>query len=336
MSAKHVFWTTSTGVVILAALAYLAWRVAGKPPYTGWYDLGRTVVVVFAALGAIPAGYIAYRRQKTLETQREDAARTEQRLKTAEETRQLELATADRRADAKDFRTRYTEAAAQLGHDKPAVRLAGVHAMAQLADDWGLVDIAQRQTCVDILCAYICLPPPAKAVPDLAAETDSQLIRDPAETRVPETIVRVISQHLQVAGDGWTGLNFDFTGADFSSGRWDFRRSNFSDGTVRFDRATFSGGTVDFSKTSFSGAVVSFNGAIFSSATISFIGAEFTGAVSFNGATFAGGRVNFGAAMFASRVRFDHEATFSGSIVDFWGRDHQQGGSIRSTTGQSS
>jgi hypothetical protein len=42
----------------------------------------------------------------------------------------------------------------QLGDDQPAVRLAGLHAMAGLADDWK----QNRQTCVDVLCAYLRLP----------------------------------------------------------------------------------------------------------------------------------------------------------------------------------
>ncbi|WP_201732362.1 hypothetical protein [Acidithrix sp. C25] len=39
-------------------------------------------------------------------------------------------------------------------HEKAAVRLAGVTAMARLAHDWG----TQRQMCVDVLCAYLLMP----------------------------------------------------------------------------------------------------------------------------------------------------------------------------------
>jgi len=49
---------------------------------------------------------------------------------------------------------RFATAAEQLGDDKPAVRLAGVYAMAGLADDWK----ENRQTCVDVLCAYLRMP----------------------------------------------------------------------------------------------------------------------------------------------------------------------------------
>jgi hypothetical protein len=46
------------------------------------------------------------------------------------------------------FNERFATAAGQLGSDKPAVRLAGVYAMAGLADDWK----GNRQTCIDVLC----------------------------------------------------------------------------------------------------------------------------------------------------------------------------------------
>src|SRR5262245_14329548 len=50
---------------------------------------------------------------------------------------------------------RFATAAGQLGSDKPAaVRLAAVYAMAGLADDWE----KNRQTCVDVLCAYLRMP----------------------------------------------------------------------------------------------------------------------------------------------------------------------------------
>src|SRR5580704_5322381 len=50
---------------------------------------------------------------------------------------------------------RFATAADKLGGYKPpAVRLAGAYAMAGLADDWE----KNRQTCVDVLCAYLRLP----------------------------------------------------------------------------------------------------------------------------------------------------------------------------------
>jgi hypothetical protein len=64
----------------------------------------------------------------------------------------------DRTLDEQRTRTlneRFATAAEQLGSDKPvAVRLAGVYAMAGLADDWK----EDRQTCVDVQCGYLRMP----------------------------------------------------------------------------------------------------------------------------------------------------------------------------------
>src|SRR4029077_3850219 len=70
-----------------------------------------------------------------------------------EQRKQLDRTLAEQRA--RTLNERFATAAGQLGSDKPpAVRLAGVYAMAGLADDWP----ENRQTCVDILCGYLRLP----------------------------------------------------------------------------------------------------------------------------------------------------------------------------------
>jgi hypothetical protein len=61
----------------------------------------------------------------------------------------------DRTLEEQHVRTlneRFATAADQLGTDKPpSVRLAGIYAMAGLADDWE----DNRQTCIDVLCGYL-------------------------------------------------------------------------------------------------------------------------------------------------------------------------------------
>ena len=50
------------------------------------------------------------------------------------------------------FNERFSTAADKLGGDKPAaVQLAGVFALAGLADEWD----ENRQTCVNVLCGYL-------------------------------------------------------------------------------------------------------------------------------------------------------------------------------------
>ena len=84
---------------------------------------------------------------RTLTEQREQLNKT---LKAQSD--QLDRTLAEQRT--RTLNERFATAADQLGSDKPAVRLAGVHAMAGLADDWE----ENRQTCVDVLCAYLRLP----------------------------------------------------------------------------------------------------------------------------------------------------------------------------------
>src|SRR5437868_3015455 len=70
-----------------------------------------------------------------------------------EQRKQLDRTLAEQRT--RTLNERFATAAGQLGSDKPsAVRLAGVYAMAGLADDWS----ENRQTCVDVLCGYLRMP----------------------------------------------------------------------------------------------------------------------------------------------------------------------------------
>jgi len=106
------------------------------------------------------------------------------------------------RADSEARSKRYYDAADQLGNDKTAVRLAGVYAMARLADDWP----EQRQMCVDVLCAYLLMPPTAED-----AQPDGQ------EEQVRETVVAILRAHLQDpdAETSWSRLKLDLSGARF-------------------------------------------------------------------------------------------------------------------------
>src|SRR5689334_12571378 len=69
-----------------------------------------------------------------------------------EQRNQLDRTLAEQRT--RTLNERFATAAEQLGSDKPAVRLTGVYAMAGLADDWE----ENRQTCVNVLCAYLRMP----------------------------------------------------------------------------------------------------------------------------------------------------------------------------------
>jgi uncharacterized protein YjbI with pentapeptide repeats len=240
-----------------------------------------------------------------------------------EQRKQLDRTLAEQRT--RTLNERFATAAGQLGSDKPpAVRLAGVYAMAGLADDWP----ENRQTCVDVLCAYLRMP----YEPDPGDEASGpERLAFRASREVRHTVIRVITAHLQAgAKPSWQGLDFDFTGvvfdggdfrhAEFSGGAVSFYAAEFSGGTVFFDRARFSGGTVDFGHAVFSGGTVSFDKAVFSGGTVDFSGAECSGGeVAFFYAVFSGGQVDFDLTKFSGGTVFFDNAVFSGGTVYFTG-----------------
>jgi len=206
---------------------------------------------------------------------------------------------------------RFDTVAGQLGSDKPpAVRVAGVYAMAGLADDWP----DHRQMCVDVLCAYLRMP--YEPGPGDDAPVEKRLAFQ-ASREVRHTVIRVIAAHLNgTTPVSWCGLNFDFAGAVFDGG--DFSGAKFSGGTVNFSNAEFPAGTVTFAGAEFSGGTVTFAGAEFSGARVNFFLAKFSGAmVDFAGAKISGGEVGFGYAGFSGgEVNFS-SAKFSGAEVHF-------------------
>lgn len=151
-------------------------------------------------------------------------------------SRDLDRTLAEQRTQT--LNERFATAAAQLGSDKPAaVRLAGVYAMAKLTDDWK----KNRQTCVDVLCAYLRMPYARNPGSSVLAE---QLAFE-SDREVRHTVIRVITSHLRDgAAASWQGMDFDFTGAVFEGG--DFSGARFSGGEVLFRDAEFCGGKMDF------------------------------------------------------------------------------------------
>jgi hypothetical protein len=254
-----------------------------------------------AGLAAVLAGVWAYRKQRLSER---DDARAE-----ADQTR----ADADQtRADEVQITQRYSTAAEQLGHEKAAVRLAGVFAMARLADDWS----KQRQQCIDVLCAYLRMP------------TDHD--GGPGEWEVRATIVRTVAAHLRKdSAISWSKHDFDFTDAALHNAVFD--GTTFSGENVSFDKTTFSGEQASFHDATFSARTTSFYGATFSGEQTTFEGATFSGQRTvFNGATFSGEHLNVlkvftgedtivNEAAFSKRCTTFSGATFSGEQTTFEG-----------------
>ncbi|WP_217545590.1 pentapeptide repeat-containing protein [Streptomyces sp. GbtcB6] len=302
--------TFTTALLVAAAVFYTAWDLLDarglKPERhiasSTLFDLVKLSFGVVAGAGALVALVVAYRRQRVDE---DGALREATRLHTE----------------------RFTTAVAQLGEDSAAVRLGGVHALAGLANDAPTREL--RQTCIDVLCAYLRLPYTGET--DLSADDMDARHAYRALREVRHTVIRLIRDHLRLAPEhphSWQGHDFDLTEATFDGG--DLTGAVFSGGTVSFTRAFFSGGTADLSEAVFSGGVVSFRGAFFfgdtadlsgaviSGGTVDFGGAQFSGGdVNFNRAAFTGGTVSFRGAEFVRGTVSFGRAVFSGSTVDF-------------------
>jgi hypothetical protein len=304
-----------------------------------WIAAGVSLLTLAGTLAAQYLGYRASSKDagKTAEEQREQLDRTlteqnqqldrtlnqqrEQLDRTlTEQNQQLDRTLAEQRT--RTLNERFATAAEQLGSDKPAVRVAGVYAMAGLANDWP----ESRQTCVDVLCAYLRMPYEPEPGSDAAT---AQRLAFEASREVSHTVIRIIVAHLQKdAAISWQGLDFDFTGVVFDEGN--FSGAVFSGGTVSFAGAQFpriainfmdvkfSGGEINFSAAQFSGAMVDFARAQFSGARVNF-GASFSGGVVyFRDAEFSSGAVDFSFARFSDGEVSFMGSTFCGSIVEFF------------------
>ncbi|MFD3685451.1 pentapeptide repeat-containing protein [Nocardiopsis sp. NPDC058631] len=329
-------WALAAGTV--AAMTALAWLVLDTPQWKPPGELtpksldaiATRAFAIVAGLGGVALLVIAYRRQRTTEA---DAGRAER---------------AAEREVSKLFTDTFDSASDKLGSEHAAVRLAGVHALARLADEApeGREDLVQMV--IDVLCAYLRMPYalapgtlPEDATDDQIAKHHERELEFASFRQVRHTIIRIISNHLREP-TRWQGKNYDFTGVVFDGGNlagaeftggevsfsgaefvgWEvsFRGARFVGGAVDFRRAEFTGGEVDFSGAEFTGGEVDFSGAEFTGGAVSFFGARFTdGTVDFFGARFVGGAVDFRRAEFTGGEVSFSGAEFTGGAVSFSG-----------------
>ncbi|MGH3717810.1 MAG: pentapeptide repeat-containing protein [Pseudonocardiaceae bacterium] len=248
----------------------------GGPASIDPLDVIKTTITVAGFVGAVLVGVYGYRKQRLVEGD-------------------------GHRADVEQLAQRYTTAADQLGHEKAAVRLAGVYAMARLADDWG----EQRQVCIDVLCAYLRMP----YEPDTASEKHRE-----GERHVRLTTQEVLFNHLRrndvvEERQAWSDIDLNLRGAyldgvDLSNGQvrsLDMTRCHL------FGQSNFDGLHVTRN--------ASFGGALFTEDT-TFHDATFAEVASFSGAKFEEKAV-FARVIFLGDADFE-TAEFSG---DCWFRD---------------
>lgn len=267
--AVHVFLWIFAGLAVVAITLFLFWISFDRPHLqsqaakgvgpAALFNAAKLALAVVAGIGGVVALVVAFRRQ---------------RLGEADHERQ-DRATA--RDETRLFSERFARATEQLGSEQAAVRVAGVYALAGLADDWP----AGRQTCVDVLCAYLRMPFQLRLpLPEYEAgsEQDKQRFADlraaledpvagrmayPAseEHQVRSTILRAMRDRMNEHADvQWAGLNLDFTGAVFDEASFD--GFIFDDCNLEFGDCIFVGETT-FSESKSFGSRLWFTGATF-------------------------------------------------------------------------
>ncbi|WIM99949.1 hypothetical protein ACTOB_003619 [Actinoplanes oblitus] len=335
-----------TALLVLAAgvaagVGIGLWALLGRPSLTGtpgpggtpaaWsvqntFEAVKIALTMVAGIGGVVALTVAYRKQGHDEA-------------------------AERRENTKLFNERFGKAAEQLGSDKAAVRLAGVYAMAGLADDWD----TGRQTCIDVLCAYLrkpYTPPAGQAAPDTAPADDlapavppparrtigsrhssprrrasapitvptpahpATPASDPAVYRAAREEQQVRHTILDLIGTHLQPLCLD-RGIEprWHDHRFDLRGATLDGGDLK-DIIIPVGTTLLLANAQFTGGTVSFDGAWFTGGTMSFTSAQFIGGdVSFTSAWFNGGNVYFDSAKFsAGTVSFGAARFVSGTV----------------------
>lgn len=287
-------WVSIVGWLVIAALVaaaagggllwMLGWpRMPKQAAFstTEMLDLLKIGLAVVAGFGGVVALAVNYRKQRVTEAAHTHALNQEERERT------------------KLFNERFKVAAELLNGEQPGLRVAGVSAMAGLADDWE----AQRQMCVDTLIDTL------------------KLHEDDVQTA--NKIFRVLRARLgsrREAGP-WSGLSFDFTGVRFVDA--DFSERRFT-GAVIFDGAEFTGDHTSFERTAFRDVVLSFHGTRFVDTEVSFQDVYLLrGAVEFVGATFERTTVDVTRLDMRHRGIFFYRCDFTGSSVI--GRDVRLG-----------
>jgi uncharacterized protein YjbI with pentapeptide repeats len=309
-------WTLiAAAAVAVTAFAITVWLLAiashaaaGTDLASARLDAVRTGLAAGGGAGAAVGLMLAFRRQH-----------------------HQEIATllADQDATQRRITELYTKAVEQLGSDKAPVRLGGLYALERLAQD----NPSQRQTIVNVICAYLRMPFPPMADDAVAAAPNRNAAGENPETnsavgtaddvwqqekQVRITAQRIISDHLRqqyTREDSnktdsprfWKDTRLDLAGATLI----DFDLSTSTLDEALFDGATFKGST-NFNNATFTG-YAQFNKASFSEMA-RFAGTTFLSYATFVKATFSKEAL-FGGATFNSaqfiQTAFDGSAQFS-------------------------
>ncbi|MEU9685742.1 hypothetical protein [Amycolatopsis japonica] len=131
----------ATGAALLWLLGFPRFPTGTAFGTTEVLELLKIALAVVAGLGGVVLLAVNMRKQRVAESEH------------------LLAQAKDGREQAQSFNERFGTAAEQLAHDNAAVRLAGLYAMAGLADDW----VANRRS-ASMCCAVTCGCRPARTI----------------------------------------------------------------------------------------------------------------------------------------------------------------------------
>jgi uncharacterized protein YjbI with pentapeptide repeats len=310
LSNKAIAWAAALLIIIGIGLAVGLLVAFGNGQHPEQLDAIKTAGTIVVGTGGAAALWLTARRQQTTEIaiNQSHAAHALQK--------QMAAATM---ADAEARRTTelYTKAADQLGSDKAPVRLAGMYALRRLAQE----NTDQRQTIVDVICAYLRMPYtapdgdlPINTIPDVVGgDTREAYERQLQEREVRLTAQHILVTHLRPGGDPkqpietfWPNIDLDLRGAvliafDFADIRVrnvQFMGAKFVD-DARFTRGTIAG-HAGFWKAEFTG-YSGFESVVFGG-DARFMGVKFAWHARFEGARF--GEARFAGVEFAKSAWF--------------------------------
>ncbi|RJQ85547.1 pentapeptide repeat-containing protein [Amycolatopsis panacis] len=190
LSNRTIGWFAAGLVTLGVGLAVLLLVLFGDGQHVERLEAVKTAGTIVLGTGGAAALWLAARRQRTQEIalnqkavdqQATDRSFAFQERLAEENRRHLERVAAATEHDAAERRITdlYVKAVEQLGADKPAVRHGGLYALERVAQE----NPAQRQTVVNVICAYLRAPLDEKP--------------DPAESEVRLTAQRIVSKHLR-------------------------------------------------------------------------------------------------------------------------------------------
>lgn len=207
------------------------WAVEPRLDQDHLFGVARNAVTLAAALGVGITLFFSYRKQQTSEKSQILAIQAQETANKAQElaTRTLRLSLDKHDLEqTSELRNRYARSAEQLGSDKTAVQLAGIHSLASLADDWAAIgNVEEQQVCISLLCSFM---------------NESKRQERAASEAMHLTAAEVVQSRLSFDPDrpfkSWGSSTISLSGATFSR---EIRNARIVGGTFHFTGCSWRG-----------------------------------------------------------------------------------------------